>query len=60
MHQGYVLVLFSVLAAIAAVFVMKNEENDVTENTGGTTGDFLPEVAPEEQAGAARWQAGLL
>ncbi len=57
MHQGCVLVLFSVVAAIAAVFVMKNvrlsEENDATGNTGGTTEDFLPEVASEEQADAA-------
>jgi MFS family permease len=57
-HQGFVFVLFSVLAAIAAAFMMKDvrlsEKNDATESTGEMAGELLADVAPEGQAGAAR------
>ncbi len=57
-HQGFIFVLFSVLAAIVAAFVMKNvrleEKVSVTEDAEEPTGELLPDVAPEGQAGAAR------
>jgi EmrB/QacA subfamily drug resistance transporter len=57
-HQGFVFVLFSVVAAIAAAFVMKDvrlsEKNDATESIEEMTEELLPDVAPEGQAGAAR------
>jgi hypothetical protein len=57
-HEGFIFVLFSVLAAIAAALVMKNvrldEKVSVTEDAEEPTGELLPDVAPEGQAGAAR------
>lgn len=50
-HQGFIFMLFSVLAAIAAAFMMKdvrlNEKVGTTENTGELMGELLPDVAPE-------------
>jgi MFS family permease len=58
LHEGFVFVLFSVLAATAAALLMKDvylsERAGANENSGEPTEELLPDVAPEAQAGTAR------
>jgi len=57
LHEGFVFVLFSVLAATAAALLMKDvylsERAGANKNSGEPTEKLLPEVAPEAQAGTA-------
>jgi Na+/melibiose symporter-like transporter len=57
LHEGFVFVLFSVLAATAAALLMKDvylsERARANENSGEPTEELLPDVAPEAQAGTA-------
>jgi EmrB/QacA subfamily drug resistance transporter len=57
LHEGFVFVLFSVLAATAAALLMKDvylsERAGATEDAGDPTEELLPDVAPEAQAGTA-------
>ena len=53
-HEGFVFVLFSVLAATAAALLMKDIYlSERVQDAGEPTEELLPEVAPEAQAGAA-------
>jgi EmrB/QacA subfamily drug resistance transporter len=57
LHEGFVFVLFSVLAATAAALLMKDvylsERARANENSGEATEELLPDVVPEAQAGTA-------
>ena len=57
LHEGFVFVLFSVLAATAAALLMKDvylsERARANENSGEPTEELLPDVVPEAQAGTA-------
>jgi EmrB/QacA subfamily drug resistance transporter len=57
LHEGFVFVLYSVLAATAAALLMKDvylsERARANENSGEATEELLPDVVPEAQAGTA-------
>lgn len=55
-HEGFDFVLFSVLAATAALLmkdVYLSERAGATEDAGEPTEELLTDVAPEAQAGTA-------